>query len=124
MRHWPATKPPMPGARLHEEDTKKLSKIRQRQRSHAKRRFQQRFNLALNRDRIHEIERKIGIGQAVVIESKNGKTNYFVEVEGDLIAVGYDPATHRVVTALPNDYLRRVPSEKVLLARLKLLPSE
>jgi hypothetical protein len=42
-----------------------VSGVRQRQRAQAKKRFQQRFELALNRDQIHEIEEKICQQQAV-----------------------------------------------------------
>src|SRR5664279_1951092 len=102
----------------------RLSKTRQGQRSHAKQRFQERFQLEMNRDRIHEIENNIISGKAVAIESKGGKTNYFVEVEGRLVIVGYDPATHRVATALPAEYIRKISPKMLVLAHFRLLRSE
>jgi hypothetical protein len=109
---------------MKQQASAQLSKVRQGQRSHAKQRFKQRFDLEMNRDRIHEIERKICNRQAVAIESRHGKENYFVEIDGKLIVVGYDGATHRVVTALPDEYLQNLSPTTVKLARLKLLPSE
>lgn len=104
---------------------KKLTEIRIRQRVHAKRRFEQRFNLVLNRDQIHEIEKKIDGNQAICIEAKKRNLkNFFVEVEGKIIAVGYDSSTHRVVTALPDGYLAELPPEIVAAAHLLLLPAE
>jgi hypothetical protein len=103
--------------------SKELSRIREKQRSHAKLRFEQRFEIELNRDRLHEIEKKIASGQAVHVESKNNRRNYLVEVDGELIVVGYAPSTHRVVTALPNDYLEKLPPQVVTQARFQLLPS-
>ena len=58
------------------------------QRAHAKLRFEQRFALQMNRDRIHEIERKIASGQVVLVERRPQVKNYLVAVEGELIAVG------------------------------------
>jgi hypothetical protein len=105
--------------------TGKLTKNRRRQRAHAKKRFLQRFALDMNRDRIHEIETKIASGQVVCLGDKHpGLRNYLVEVEGRLVAVGYSRPTHRVVTALPDDYLRKVPPETISRARLKLLDAE
>ena len=40
------------------------------------------------------------------------------------MVVGYDRATHRVVTVLPENYMKRLPPEMVSRARLKLVPSE
>ena len=68
-------------------NTKK--EIRIRQRAHATRRLRERFGLILNRHRIREIEHKIAKGPSVLIEAKSNKhKNFFVEVEGKLIAVG------------------------------------
>ena len=47
-----------------------LSEVRRRQRAHAKKRFEQRFALNMNRDQIHEIEVKIVSGQAVLVERR------------------------------------------------------
>ena len=99
------------------------AEIRVRQRAHAKRRFQERFGLILNRDRIREIEHKIAKGQSLLIVAKSSKhKNFFVEVEGKLIAVGYRNTTNRIVTALPEDYVGKLPPEMVAEARLVLLP--
>jgi hypothetical protein len=55
----------------------------------------------MNRDRIYEIEKRIASGQALLIERRPQIRNYFVGIEGKLIAVGYNTYTKRVVTALP-----------------------
>ena len=62
--------------------SEEVSRIRERQRSQAKERFLERFDLQLNRDRLHEIEKKIASGQVLHIESKGGRRNYFVAVGG------------------------------------------
>jgi hypothetical protein len=105
---------------MSSNDPQELSRARQQQRAHAKQRLQERFQMDMNRDQLHALERKISAGEAVAIESKNGKINYFVEIAGKLVLVGYDPVTHRIVTALPDDYLRKIPPELVTLARAKL----
>jgi len=101
-----------------------LSEIRKAQRSHAKKRFEQQFALVMNRDRIYEIEKKIASGQAILIESRPQIRNYFVVIEGKLIAVGYNKFTKRVVTALPEAYLETLPRDLVSLARFRLLGDE
>jgi hypothetical protein len=101
-----------------------LSAIRQRQRAHAKLRFSQRFELDLNRDRIHEIEQLIGDGHVFGIRTKNGNATFLVAVEGRLVAVAYDYRTQRVVTALPDNHVQELPPEMLVRARLRLLPSE
>jgi hypothetical protein len=101
-----------------------LSTARRRQRRHAKSRFQERFQLDLNRDSIHEIEEKIAAGDAVATDCRDGKTNYLVEVHGALILIGFDPVTHRIVTALPEERLHKLAPELITLARARLLPSE
>lgn len=101
-----------------------VSAIRQKQRAHAKRRFSQRFDLNLNRDRIREIERMIGTTRAIAVPSKDCHSNYLVGVEGRLIVVGYNQQTHRLVTALPDVCLEQLPPETVRLARLRLLSAE
>lgn len=98
-----------------------LSEIRRCQRAHAKLRFEQRFALQMNRDRIHEIERKIASGQVVLVERRLQVRNYLVEVQGELIAVGYNTLTKRVVTALPESYRQTLPAQLVYLARVRLL---
>ena len=108
---------------MDRKQSKKRSQIREHQRSHAKKRFLQRFDMQLNRDRLHEIEKKIASGQVIRIKSKAGRRNYFVEVDGKLIVVGYAPETQRVVTALPDEYLDKLPCELVTRARFTLLPS-
>ena len=100
------------------------STARQAQRKHAKQRLLERFELNLNRDQIHELERKITGGQSFGVNSKSGKTNHFVEFQGRLILVGYDPTTRRIATALPDEYLRKVPPEILVLARVRLLEAE
>jgi hypothetical protein len=102
----------------------RLSEIRRCQRAHAKKRFEERFGLTMNRDRIYEIEKRISDGQVIKIECRPQVRNYFVAVEGKLIAVGYNTFTKRVVTALPDDYVTKLPSGLVHLARLKLLADE
>ncbi len=77
----------------------------------------------MNRDEIHALERKISAGEAVCVESKSGRNNYFMEIAGKLVLVGFDPITHRIVTALPDGYLRKIPPELVTLARARLLAS-
>lgn len=95
---------------------------RTRQRVHAKLRFQQRFDLHVNRDQIREIEQNIASGRAILIESKTGTVrNYFAEVDGHLLAVGYRRSTRRVVTALPIEYLAQLPPEQVETARVLLV---
>jgi hypothetical protein len=108
---------------MKRKPSEKLSQIRERQRSHAKKRFLERFDLELNRDRLHEIEKKIASGQVMRIGSKAGRRNYFVEVDGKLVVVGYAPSTQRVVTALPQDYIDKLSSELVTRARFTLLQS-
>lgn len=108
---------------MKQKPSKKQSQIRQRQRSHAKKRFLERFGMELNRDRLHEIEKKIASGQVIRIESKAGRRDYFAEVDGKLIVVGYAPSTQRVVTALPQDYVDKLPRELVTQARFALLQS-
>jgi hypothetical protein len=108
---------------MKQKPSKELSQIRERQRSHAKKRFLQRFDMELNRHRLHEIEEKIASGQVMRIESKAGRRDYFVEVDGKLVVVGYAPSTQRVVTALPKEYLSKLPSELVTRARFTLLQS-
>ena len=103
---------------------KNLSLIRHCQRSHAKKRFEQRFALNMNRDRLYEIEKKIASGQTVQIERRPQISNYFVAIEGKLVAVGYNKLTKRVVTALPDDYVARLPPGLVHFARLRLLNDE
>lgn len=104
---------------------KELSRIRERQRAHAKLRFQQRFDLTLNRDQMREIERKITSGQLILVERKTRTLRtYLIEVEGRLVAIGYNSRTKRVVTALPETYLESLPPETVLWAKLRLLPGE
>ena len=78
----------------------------------------------MNRDRIYEVEKKIASGQAILIESRPRTRNYFVAVEGKLIAVGYNKSTKRVVTALPEAYVDTVPRDLVHTARFRLLGGE
>jgi len=78
----------------------------------------------MNRDRLYEIEKKIENRQAIQINSKPPTKNYFVAVEGRLIAVGYNTLTKRVVTALPDDYVAKLPAGLVHFARFKLLNDE
>jgi hypothetical protein len=101
-----------------------ISEIRRSQQSHAKKRFEQRFALTMNRDRIYEIEKKIASGQAIQIECRPQIRNYFVAIEGTLVAIGYNTFTKRVVTALPDDYLTKLPPGLVHMARFKLLQDE
>jgi hypothetical protein len=108
---------------MKRKPSKKQSQIRERQGSHTKKRFLERFDMELNRDRLHEIEKKIASGQVMRIESKAGRRNYFVEVDGKLIVVGYAPLTQRVVTALPQDYVVKLSGELVTRARFTLLQS-
>src|SRR4051794_28177673 len=101
-----------------------LSLIRRRQRSHAKRRFSERFGLTVNRDLMREIEQKIARGEVVLIEKKPQIRNYLAAVQGKLVAVGYNTLTKRVVTALPDDYMEKLPIEMIHGARVKLLQDE
>jgi hypothetical protein len=78
----------------------------------------------MNRDRIHEIEKKIASGQVVLIECRPQIRNYFVGVEGKLIAVGYNTFTKRVVTALPDSYADNLPRDLIHMARFRLLNDE
>ncbi|MFZ0592093.1 MAG: hypothetical protein WAM39_16630 [Bryobacteraceae bacterium] len=78
----------------------------------------------MNRDRIYEIEKKIVGGQVVLVERRPQIRNYLITVENKLIAVGYNTFTKRVVTALPDDYIAKLPFGLVHLARLKLLKDE
>src|SRR5438270_786112 len=101
-----------------------LSEIRRCQRSHAKKRFAERFGFAMNRDRIHEIEVNIANGQVILVESKPQTRNYLAAIDGKLVAVGYNTFTKRVVTALPDAYLTKVPTELIHLAKFRLLEDE
>ena len=101
-----------------------LSEIRRRQRSHAKKRFAERFGLTLNRDRIHQIEVNIANGQVILVESKPQVRNYLAAIDGRLVAVGYNTFTKRVVTALPDEYLANVPPDLIHLAQFRLLKDE
>jgi hypothetical protein len=78
----------------------------------------------MNRDRIYEIEKRIASGQALLIERRPQIRNYFVGIEGKLIAVGYNTYTKRVVTALPDAYVSALPLDLVHLARFRLLNDE
>ena len=98
-----------------------LSEVRRRQRAHAKKRFEQRFALNMNRDQIHEIEVKIASGQAVLVERRPQIKNYLVGVNGELVAVGYNTLTKRVVTALPKSYREKLPREVIHPALFRLL---
>src|SRR4051794_40395934 len=101
-----------------------LSVVRRCQRSHAKKRFAERFGLVVNRDVMREIEQKIARGEVVQIEQKPQIRNYLVAVEGKLIAVGFNTFTKRVVTALPDDYVQKLPVHVMHAARVKLLQDE
>lgn len=103
---------------------KRLSELRRCQRAHAKKRFEQRFALNMNRDRLYEVEKRIASRQAIQIECRPQVTNYFVAIEGKLIAVGYNRLTKRVVTALPDDYVAKLPTGVVHFARFRLLNDE
>lgn len=103
---------------------KAVSAIRKAQRAHAKKRFEQRFALKMNRHHIHEIEKKIASGQVVLIERRQQVRNYFVGIAGRLIAVGYNTFTKRVVTALPDRYVEKLPAGLIHVARLLLLKDE
>jgi hypothetical protein len=108
---------------LKKKPPKKLSRARQRQRAHAKRRFQERFDITLNRHQMRDIEQKITRGEAVLIDSTMApRMNYFVEVDGRLVAVGYNCRTKRVVTALPNTYVEQLDPELVSWAKVQLIP--
>jgi hypothetical protein len=101
-----------------------MSLIRRCQRSHAKKRFSERFGLTVNRDLMREMEQKIARGEVVLIEKKPQIRNYLVTVQAKLIAVGYNTFTKRVVTALPDDYMERIPIDVIHWARVKLLKDE
>src|SRR3954451_8681725 len=101
-----------------------LSRIRRYQRSHAKKRFSERFGLTVNRDLLREIEQKIATGEVILIEKKPQIRNYLVAVEGKLVAVGYNTFTKRVVTALPDDYMEKLSIDMIHGARVKLLQDE
>ncbi len=101
--------------------SEKMSAIRAAQRQHAKKRFQQRYSVSMNRDRIYEIEKMIANNKAILIERRPPIRNYFVAVDGKLVAIGYNAQTKRVVTALPDAYIEQLPAEFVQKARLRLL---
>jgi hypothetical protein len=50
--------------------------------------------------------------------------NYFVAIDGKLIAIGYNTFTKRVVTALPDHYVAKLPPGLVHFARFRLLNDE
>jgi hypothetical protein len=109
---------------MHEKISEEFSEVRRCQRSHAKMRFEQRFGLQLNRDSIHDLELKIARGDAFAVKKvRTNLQNYLVEVNGALIAVGYNNLTRRLVTALPDDYFAQLPPEEVTRAEFKLLPT-
>ncbi|GEM_PF-6820154 len=100
-----------------------LIKKRTAQRAHAKKRFQQRFDLDLNRDRIHAIELRIQHRQAIQVGKRSsGRSTWLVEVDRKLVLVAYDKTTQRLVTALPEECLENVPPETLRIARIWLLP--
>ena len=109
---------------IRRRTAKAVSAIRKAQRAHAKKRFEQRFALKMNRDRIHQIETKIASGQVVLIECRPQIRKYFVAIEGRLIAVGYRTFTKRLVTALPDGYVDKLPPGLIHIARLRLLEDE
>lgn len=94
-------------------------------RAHAKRRFAERFGLNLNRDALADVERRIRDGRSVLLSREEGtcRARHLVEIAGQLIAVVYDRNSGRIVTALPDEALSKVPAEVLRLARLRLLPA-
>lgn len=75
----------------------------QAQRIHAKRRALQRYDLALNREQLDALVKRIQTGDNVtfVLKQSNRISHYELEIEGKKVRVVYDRERHNIVTFLP-----------------------